>query len=50
LVVEKGGIAYTQQKINYYKEKALQCLQDFEYTPTRRALEQFILLVADRQK
>jgi octaprenyl-diphosphate synthase len=50
LVVEKGGIAYTQQKITYYKEKALQCLQDFEDTPTRRSIEQYITLVADRKK
>lgn len=50
IVVEKGGMAYTQQKITYYKEKALQCLQDFEDTPTRRALEQYITLVADRKK
>lgn len=50
LVVEKGGMDYTQQQIAHYKEKALQCLQDFEDTPTRKAIEQFIALVADRQK
>lgn len=50
LVEEKGGMAYTQQKITYYKEKALQCLQDFEETPARKAIEQYITLVADRQK
>ncbi len=49
-VHQKGGIAYTQEKIAYYKEKALQCLQDFENSPTREAIEQYILLVADRQK
>lgn len=49
-VVEKGGMEYTQQKIAYYKEKALQCLQDFEDTPTRRSIEQYITLVADRKK
>lgn len=49
-VYEKGGIAYTQQQIDYYKEKALQYLQDFEDSPTRKAIEQFILLVANRNK
>lgn len=49
-VHQKGGITYAQQQIDYYKQKALQCLQDFDNTPTRNAIEQFILLVADRQK
>lgn len=49
-VYEKGGIAYTQQQINTYKEKALQYLQDFDASPTRDAIEQFILLVANRSK
>lgn len=50
VVMEKGGMEYTQQKVTYYKEKALQCLQDFEDTPIRKALEQYIVLVADRKK
>ena len=37
-------------KGNYYKEKALQYLQCFEDSPTRDAIEQFILLVANRSK
>ncbi len=49
-VYEKGGIAYTQQQIDYYKQKALQYLQDFDASPTRDAIEQFILLVATRSK
>lgn len=50
LVSEKGGIDYTLEQINLYKQKALQYLQDFEDSPTRKAIEQFILLVAEREK
>jgi octaprenyl-diphosphate synthase len=50
LVSEKGGIDYTLEQIELYKQKALQYLQDFEDSPTRKAIEQFILLVAEREK
>lgn len=50
LVVEKGGIDYTQQKIAYYKEQAIQYLHTFDASATRNALEQLILLVANREK
>lgn len=50
LVHQKGGIRYTLEQIDHYKQKALQYLQDFEESPTRKVLEQFILLVAERDK
>lgn len=50
LVMEKGGMDYTLQKIAYYKEQAIQYLHTFAASPTRDALDQFILLVANRQK
>lgn len=50
LVVERGGIQYTNEKIEFYKQEALRILQCFEDSPTRDAIEQFILLVANRSK
>lgn len=50
LVVERGGIQYTNEKIEFYKQEALRILQYFEESPTRDAIEQFILLVANRNK
>ncbi len=50
LVVERGGIQYTNEKIEFYKQEALRILQYFEESPTRDAIEQFILLVANRSK
>ena len=50
LVVERGGIQYTNEKIEFYKQEALRILQCFEDSPTRKAIEQFILLVANRSK
>lgn len=49
-VYEKGGMAYTQQKIEHYKEEALRYLYTFAASDTRNAIEQFILLVANRKK
>lgn len=50
MVIEKGGMDYTQQQIAHYKQKALQYLQDFPISATQQAIEQFILLVANRPK
>ncbi|MBA2745469.1 MAG: polyprenyl synthetase family protein [Flavisolibacter sp.] len=49
-IVEKtGGIAYTINKMNQYKNEALQLLQDFPDTPIRKGFEDLVNFVTDRK-
>ncbi len=44
-----GGIRYATQKMNEYKEEALQLLHQFPETPVRKGLEDMVLFVTDRK-
>ena len=44
-----GGIEYAKQKMNGFKNEALQILHQFSETPTRQGLEDMVLFVTDRK-
>jgi octaprenyl-diphosphate synthase len=48
-VEESGGISYAIEKMNSYREKALQILRHFPETPVRKGLEDLVLFVTDRK-
>lgn len=48
-VEQSGGISYATQKMNAYKEEALQLLHQFPETPIRKGLEDMVLFVTDRK-
>ena len=42
---ESGGIAYaTAEKMNAYKQEALQILHEFNETPVRKGLEDMVVV------
>lgn len=47
---EKGGLEYTMNKMNFYKDEALQLLQTLPGNDSREALESLIHFVTDRNK
>jgi octaprenyl-diphosphate synthase len=47
-VEESGGINYAIEKMNTYKEEALQILHQFPESPVRKGLENLVLYVTDR--
>jgi octaprenyl-diphosphate synthase len=50
-VVEKsGGIAYAIQKMNSFRDEALQILDDFQDSPAKQALAQLVNFTTDRKK
>ena len=49
MVEESGGIKYAIQKMNEYKEEALQILRQFAETPARKGLEDLVVYVTDRK-
>jgi octaprenyl-diphosphate synthase len=48
-VEESGGINYATEKMNAYKEEALQILHQFPESPVRKGLEDLVLYVTDRK-
>ena len=48
-VEESGGINYAIEKMNAYKEDALQILHHFSESPVRKGLEDLVLYVTDRK-
>jgi octaprenyl-diphosphate synthase len=48
-VEESGGISYATEKMNAYKEEALQILHQFSESPVRKGLEDLVLYVTDRK-
>jgi octaprenyl-diphosphate synthase len=48
-VEESGGISYATEKMNSYKEEALQILHQFPESPVRKGLEDLVLYVTDRK-
>ncbi len=48
-VVEAGGIAYTINKMNAYRDEALAILHEFEDSPVRQGLEELVRYTTDRK-
>lgn len=48
-VEETGGIAYASEKMNAYKNEALQILNEFPESPARKGLEDLVRFVTDRK-
>ena len=48
-VEQSGGIRYATEKMNYYKNEALQVLQQFPENPVRKGLEDLVIFVTDRK-
>lgn len=48
-VIETGGIDYATEKMNIYKNEALNILREFPESETRSGLEDLVLYVTDRQ-
>ncbi|MEO6883746.1 MAG: polyprenyl synthetase family protein [Bacteroidia bacterium] len=49
-VVKNGGIEYATQKMNEYKNKALEILHHFEKSEARESLEQLVYYTIERKK
>ncbi len=49
MVEESGGISYATEKMNVYKNEALQILRQFAETPARKGLEDMVIYVTDRK-
>jgi octaprenyl-diphosphate synthase len=49
MVEESGGISYATEKMNEYKNEALQILRQFAETPARKGLEDMVIYVTDRK-
>lgn len=48
-VEESGGIRYAVEKMNLYKQEAIQLLHHFPESPIRKGLEDLVLFVTDRK-
>ncbi|HET6994578.1 MAG TPA: polyprenyl synthetase family protein [Chitinophagaceae bacterium] len=48
-VEDSGGIKYAAEKMNEYKNEALQILRQFAETPARKGLEDLVTYVTDRK-
>lgn len=49
-VKEKGGIDYTRQKMNEYKDKALEILYSFQDNEAKKSLLEFVTYTIERNK
>jgi octaprenyl-diphosphate synthase len=49
-VEKSGGIAYAAQKMNSFRDEALQILDDFEDSPAKQALAELVNFTTDRKK
>jgi octaprenyl-diphosphate synthase len=49
MVEQSGGIKYAAEKMNEYKNEALQILRQFAETPARKGLEDMVIYVTDRK-
>lgn len=50
MVLRSGGIEYATQKMNVYKNDALQILTSFPDSPSRRSLEELVAFTTERKK
>ena len=48
-VIEAGGISYAAEKMNQYRDEALQILHSFPESETRNALEELVRYTTDRK-
>jgi octaprenyl-diphosphate synthase len=48
-VIKFGGISYATEKMNEYRDKAIEILHSFPESPSRAALEELVLYTTDRQ-
>ena len=48
-VVETGGIKYAAEKMNTYRDEALDILHEFPDSPVRKALEELVRYTTDRK-
>jgi octaprenyl-diphosphate synthase len=48
-VISKGGIKYSYEKMNAYRDEALDILLQFEESPVRNALEELVRYTTDRK-
>jgi octaprenyl-diphosphate synthase len=48
-VVKTGGIRYANEKMNIYRDEALNILSDFDPSPVRNALEELVRYTTDRK-
>jgi len=48
-VKKSGGIAYSQQKMETYRDKALQLLYEFEHSEVRQTMEELVRYTTDRK-
>ena len=48
-VIEAGGIKYAAEKMNAYRDEALEILYSFPENPTRKALEDLVRFTTDRK-
>lgn len=49
MVKKSGGIAYSQQKMEEYRDKAIELLNEFPDTEVRRTLEELVRFTTDRK-
>lgn len=49
IVTQYGGIAYAQQKMEYFRDEALRILYEFPASDTREALEELVRYTTDRK-
>lgn len=50
MVIQSGGIEYASDKMNNYKNDALQLLRSFPDSESRRALEELVAFTTERKK
>lgn len=50
MVLHSGGIEYAAEKMNIYKNDALQLLTSFPDSPSRRSLEELVAFTTERKK
>jgi len=48
-VVQSGGIRYAEEKMNAYRDEALEILYQFDESPVRKALEELVRFTTDRK-
>lgn len=49
-VLKSGGIQYAEEKMNQYKNKALEILSSFENSESKASLEKLVLYTTERKK
>ncbi|MBS1754021.1 MAG: polyprenyl synthetase family protein [Ferruginibacter sp.] len=48
-VIKTGGIQYAADKMNRYRDEAIEILKSFEQSPVRDALEKLVIFTTDRK-